>query len=71
MKRILFESEEFQKGGIDLAEIEMCNSLQKWMDKWEFIIVSDHELSRAGAKVAISQLDVIVSSGLSKENQRA
>jgi hypothetical protein len=45
-----------------LPQIEDVDyNLEKWIDKWEFILDNDPELSKAAALLALRQLNDIVS----------
>lgn len=45
-----------------LQEIEEVDyNLDRWLDKWQFILRNDKELSKAAASLALSQLNGIVS----------
>lgn len=45
-----------------LQEIEEVDyNLDRWLDKWQFILRNDKELSKAAAGLALSQLNGIVS----------
>jgi hypothetical protein len=39
---------------------EVDYNLERWLDKWQFIIRNDRELSKASAGLALEQLNEIV-----------
>jgi hypothetical protein len=48
-------------GSEKLRQVEEVDyNLERWMDKWEFILRNDKELSKAGAVIALEQLNDIV-----------
>jgi hypothetical protein len=49
---------------------ELDNSLDKWIDKWGFIVQNDNELTKVGARIALRQLDVIVAYNFKHRLQR-
>jgi hypothetical protein len=46
--------------GIKLSELEVDYNLERWLDKWQFILRNDKELSRASANLALTQLNDII-----------
>jgi hypothetical protein len=39
---------------------EVDYNLERWLDKWQFILRNDKELSKAAADIALTQLNDII-----------
>ena len=48
---------------------EIYYKFERWMDKWEFILRNDRELSRAAADIALRQLDDIILHEIQSERE--
>jgi hypothetical protein len=51
------------------SSLEVDHNLDKWLDKWQFILRNDKELSKAAADIALTQLDDIMQYGFNQSRK--
>lgn len=52
-----------------MHQLEVDHNLDKWLDKWQFILRNDKELSKAAADIALTQLDDIMQYGFNQSRK--